>query len=143
MIEGVDDDSYKQVEDEQGSNDQVKHEEQNVHNIVVSLLDLVDFSSVKSVPHDINPSFCSHHIEHGDHGLTYIIEILLISHPVTSIVHAVPFGHDFLVDKLRHTIRYVTKEEFTLEECDSLDSKEHENERGDHHQVHNSRHRIE
>jgi hypothetical protein len=77
-VEDVDDNTDEHVQDEQGAGNHVDHD-----------LDSVDLSGVDSVPHDSNPAFSCHNVKQGDQALTDVIKVLVLVHPVSSVIKAV------------------------------------------------------
>ena len=134
LVESVDNNSHKQVEDEERSKDEVDYKEQDVDDGMVSLLNLIDLCGVKSIPHHIYPPLSGHHIEHGDHGIAHIVKVLLIPEPVATIVHTVPLRDNLVLNRL-WDVSHVTVVKLSLEESDSLDTKQHQNQGRYHHQI--------
>jgi|TARA_B110001450_G_C17666418_1_gene499739 hypothetical protein len=88
-VEDVDDNTDEHVQDEQGAGNHVDHEEENLDWVIVLDLDSVDLSGVDSVPHDSNPAFSCHNVKQGDQALTDVIKVLVLVHPVSSVIKAV------------------------------------------------------
>ena len=102
---------------------------------------LVNLRRIDTVPHDTDPAFCRHHIEHGNHCFADIVKVLRLVYPFTAYIVTVPHRLDFTLNFLGHVISE-TVEELAFEECDSLNAKQHQDQKHDQYQVQDVWNRI-
>ena len=101
----------------------------------------MDVCCIDAVPHHTDPAFSRHHVEHRNHGLANVVEVLWLVYPFTSNIVTVPHRLDSIGHLLRDVVS-LTVEELTLEEGNALDAKQHQDEKHDENQIQDVRHGV-
>jgi hypothetical protein len=97
---------------------------------------LIDSNSILCSLHDTNPTFCRHDIEKSHHGITYIVEVLILVDPVPTVIKAIKFVFYMSLKYFRNIIIMANKE-YSFVKVSTQNSEKHNKKTSDDHYISN------